>query len=124
VCDLETSRMGAPYIYDISHLRVNKTIIQHFETRARYLTGETEICTSPHVGRIIRLTNHNLHAEKPGIDPRTEWQEECLHFHTRYWRYDFCLAYFTDGSIQAYLDIQNKTTSSVFHFGRHAELLA
>jgi len=23
VCDLETSRMGAPYIYDISHLRVN-----------------------------------------------------------------------------------------------------
>jgi len=23
VCDLETSRMGATYIYDISHLRVN-----------------------------------------------------------------------------------------------------
>jgi len=23
VCDLETSRMVAPYIYDISHLRVN-----------------------------------------------------------------------------------------------------
>jgi hypothetical protein len=23
VCDLETSRMGAPYMYDISHLRVN-----------------------------------------------------------------------------------------------------
>ena len=23
VCDLETSRLGAPYIYDISHLRVN-----------------------------------------------------------------------------------------------------
>ena len=23
VCDLETTRMGAPYIYDISHLRVN-----------------------------------------------------------------------------------------------------
>jgi len=22
VCDLETSKMGAPYIYDISHLRV------------------------------------------------------------------------------------------------------
>jgi len=22
LCDLETSRMGAPYIYDISHLRV------------------------------------------------------------------------------------------------------
>ena len=26
VCDLETSRMGAPYIYDISRLRVNKII--------------------------------------------------------------------------------------------------
>jgi len=26
VCDLETSRMGAPYIYDISHLRVNAII--------------------------------------------------------------------------------------------------
>ena len=25
VCDLETSRMGAPYIYDISHLRVKQT---------------------------------------------------------------------------------------------------
>jgi len=24
VCDLETSRMGAPYIYDISRLRVNE----------------------------------------------------------------------------------------------------
>jgi len=27
VCDLETSRMGAPYIYDISHLRVNKKVM-------------------------------------------------------------------------------------------------
>jgi len=26
VCDLETSRMGAPYIYDISRLRVNEVI--------------------------------------------------------------------------------------------------
>jgi len=26
VCDLETSRMGAPYIYDISHLRVNQVV--------------------------------------------------------------------------------------------------
>ena len=25
VCDLETSRIGAPYIYDISNLRVNTT---------------------------------------------------------------------------------------------------
>ena len=27
VCDLETSRMGAPYIYDISRLRVNSQIL-------------------------------------------------------------------------------------------------
>jgi len=27
VCDLETSRMGAPYIYDISRLRVNQDSI-------------------------------------------------------------------------------------------------
>jgi len=25
VCDLETSRMGAPYIYDISRLRVKRS---------------------------------------------------------------------------------------------------
>jgi len=24
VCDLETSRIGAPYVYDISNLRVNR----------------------------------------------------------------------------------------------------
>jgi len=28
VCDLETSRMGAPYIYDISHLRVKLIIVE------------------------------------------------------------------------------------------------
>jgi len=26
VCDLETSRIGAPYMYDISNLRVNTII--------------------------------------------------------------------------------------------------
>jgi len=26
VCDLETSRIGAPYIYDISSLRVNQLL--------------------------------------------------------------------------------------------------
>ena len=29
VCDLETSRMGAPYIYDISRLRVKLNFIVH-----------------------------------------------------------------------------------------------
>jgi len=27
VCDLETSRMGAPYIYDISSLKVNNLTV-------------------------------------------------------------------------------------------------
>jgi len=31
VCDLETSRMGAPYIYDISHLRVNAYSLNEFQ---------------------------------------------------------------------------------------------
>ena len=35
VCDLETSRMGAPYIYDISSLRV-KQVISSFLTRSAY----------------------------------------------------------------------------------------
>jgi len=29
VCDLETSRIGAPYIYDISNLRVNTFTAVH-----------------------------------------------------------------------------------------------
>jgi len=28
VCDLETSRMGAPYIYDISRLRVKEYLLR------------------------------------------------------------------------------------------------
>jgi len=32
-CDLETSRMGAPYIYDISHLRVNSVWTGTFNIR-------------------------------------------------------------------------------------------
>ena len=28
VCDLETSRIGAPYIYDISSLRVNLSLLR------------------------------------------------------------------------------------------------
>jgi len=33
VCDLETSRIGAPYIYDISNLRVNI----HYELKINIL---------------------------------------------------------------------------------------
>jgi len=38
VCDLETSRMGAPYIYDISHLRVKVFygIVVHLHNRQTF----------------------------------------------------------------------------------------
>jgi len=42
VCDLETSRMGAPYIYDISRLRVNLSL-----TSAPDVGG----CSTPRPGR-------------------------------------------------------------------------
>jgi len=35
VCDLETSRMGAPYIYDISHLRVKGSEIYILRVKAK-----------------------------------------------------------------------------------------
>ena len=35
VCDLETSRMGAPYIYDISRLRFKVTFVSEFSGTVR-----------------------------------------------------------------------------------------
>jgi len=35
VCDLETSRMGAPYIYDISHLRVKTRLVFIYEASVK-----------------------------------------------------------------------------------------
>ena len=37
VCDLETSRMGVPYIYDISRLRVKLKIVLMFLTEYGYV---------------------------------------------------------------------------------------
>ena len=36
VCDLETSRMGAPYLYDISRLRVNYWLISTYYLETTY----------------------------------------------------------------------------------------
>jgi len=54
VCDLETSRMGAPYIYDISRLRVNNSnanedIATKFEQEyVRCVRNEEEcVCSAP-----------------------------------------------------------------------------
>ena len=39
VCDLETSRIGAPYIFDISNLRV-KVVLPHFLRGTEETHGE------------------------------------------------------------------------------------
>jgi len=52
VCDLETSRIGAPYIYDISNLRVNKLIIQAANTTIFFTSG---------------ITNCHHHHHHPGL---------------------------------------------------------
>ena len=55
VCDLETSRMGAPYIYDISHLRVKNLppeILKRFFRRYAYALNVREgnsMCIDPEV---------------------------------------------------------------------------
>jgi len=37
VCDLETSRLGAPYIYDISHLRVKAFVFTNSTEQSPFL---------------------------------------------------------------------------------------
>jgi len=44
VCDLETSRVGAPYMYDISSLRVNFKL--HWSTC--YLWGKYQVLDQSH----------------------------------------------------------------------------
>jgi hypothetical protein len=42
VCDLETSRIGAPYIYDISHLRVKGVTSLHLLLQTVWQTDNSE----------------------------------------------------------------------------------
>ena len=42
VCDLETSRMGAPYIYDTSRLRVKEGAADDFPLARRYASHPTK----------------------------------------------------------------------------------
>ena len=53
VCDLETSRMGVPYIDDISHLRVKETKL--FTRRAR---THTRTHARTHARGLRRERNH------------------------------------------------------------------
>jgi len=47
VCDLETSRMGAPYIYDISHLRVNElTNAKNLVLHSSHFAVNLRCCTA------------------------------------------------------------------------------
>jgi len=68
VCDLETSRMGAPYIYDISHLRVkyrHKPLGTHFSLRWRQQELlKCQYCSQLPQGTTIKKKNqqHNIHA--------------------------------------------------------------
>jgi len=62
VCDLETSRMGAPYIYDISRLRVKRPCI--FERVSSYsLVVKVSLCyilrrASKLTGCFARIKKH------------------------------------------------------------------
>jgi len=78
VCDLETSRMGAPYIYDISRLRVNEhpapfvldrppKLIQCF-TRNIFTVHKTQ--STMNLGRTlsfrVKKTNHSTYLTAGG----------------------------------------------------------
>jgi len=60
VCDLETSRMGAPYIYDISHLRVNT----HLYITIISLPGIALMLLSPADCKLFKV--------------QTQWLSHCL----------------------------------------------
>jgi hypothetical protein len=46
VCDLETSRMGAPYVYDISRLRVKCILARQLILRERKRKNRTNYVMS------------------------------------------------------------------------------
>ena len=47
MCDLETSRIGAPYIYYISNLRVNNNLLNHIILSIYEINSYTITETSP-----------------------------------------------------------------------------
>jgi hypothetical protein len=58
VCDLETSRMGAPYIYDISRLRVKRVDQHSVMTRSSTVREMNKESDSTHTRqKIISLHN-------------------------------------------------------------------
>jgi len=72
VCDLETSRMGAPYVYDISRLRVNPVkLIVSVEQR-----GSRGIPLLFHLRRRWLGVGGQLHA--PAVSPRERYTAPLL----------------------------------------------
>ena len=57
MCDLETSRMGAPYIYDISHLRVKELSREFFYNLVNGLVLDPRPHTDGGNGRTDGQTN-------------------------------------------------------------------
>jgi len=58
VCDLETSRMGAPYIYDISRLRVKR----EYKVSIRNISPSAFKGLINHTGsRMLQTTLHNIY---------------------------------------------------------------
>ena len=58
VCDLETSRMGAPYIYDISRLRVNPTHLRNYERALVNPVMKTEVSENALKNSAIQTQSH------------------------------------------------------------------
>jgi len=59
VCDLETSRMGAPYIYDISRLRVKRLYPADLVTNGLLSTQQHSPATRPILAIDNRRENFN-----------------------------------------------------------------
>ena len=53
VCDLETSRIGAPYIYDISNLRVNPFKVFFHSWEAVVLISNREVVVTQYPNTIF-----------------------------------------------------------------------
>ena len=98
VCDLETSRMGAPYIYHISRLRVN--VPNYMCTEWLIIISTLEPCSSVSVRCVLRVLLHFMKCAvlevfigyfyKPAEFPRgvtLNWPTILwIHtFHTRFW---------------------------------------
>ena len=59
VCDLETSRIGVPYIYDINNLRVNASLHFNAEPYTSAHTGRHSLCGYKNCPWKIAYAAHN-----------------------------------------------------------------